>query len=325
MRLVLPLAALLLAGCLGQPSPSATTPQQALAWTTLAPAPTPRTEVGAGAVGTTIYIAGGFDAGGNNVRTVEAYDTERDRWTAASDYPIPAHHVAFASDGTALYAFGGFTTAEFIPTNLAFKFAPALGWQPLPPLPQARAAGAAALLDGKVYLFGGFGAPPLGLGVAPGQLLSRVDVFDLAAQSWSQGPDLPTPRDHLAGAALGGRVYAVSGELGGHDKNVATVEVLDPATGWTKGADLPRPRGSLGAAVVGDRLLAVGGQDPKGTFHDADAYDSARGAWSALPPLPTARHGLGVVAVRDTLYVLEGGPDPGQSTTAVVEALARPR
>jgi hypothetical protein len=39
------------------------------------------------------------------------------------------------------------------------------------------------------------------------------------------------------------------------------------------------------------------------------------------PDLPNPRHGLGVVAVGGTLYVMTGGPTPGGSQTAVCEAL----
>ena len=47
----------------------------------------------------------------------------------------------------------------------------------------------------------------------------------------------------------------------------------------------------------------------------------ASGRWRSLPPLPTPRHGLGVVAVGDTVYVLAGGPRPGLHTSAANEAI----
>ena len=53
----------------------------------------------------------------------------------------------------------------------------------------------------------------------------------------------------------------------------------------------------------------------------AKYFDSASAKWTRGPDLPTSRHGLGVVAVGSTLYVMSGGPTPGVSQTAVCEAL----
>jgi hypothetical protein len=50
-------------------------------------------------------------------------------------------------------------------------------------------------------------------------------------------------------------------------------------------------------------------------------FDVAAGGWSALPPLPTPRHGLGVVTVDRTLYTLAGGPRPGLHVANTVEAI----
>jgi hypothetical protein len=50
-------------------------------------------------------------------------------------------------------------------------------------------------------------------------------------------------------------------------------------------------------------------------------FELTANRWSRLPDLPTPRHGLGVVALGSTLYVMSGGPTPGGSQTAVCEAL----
>jgi hypothetical protein len=60
---------------------------------------------------------------------------------------------------------------------------------------------------------------------------------------------------------------------------------------------------------------------PAATFPEAEALDTASGRWRSLPPLPTPRHGLGVVAVGDVVHVLAGGPQPGLHTSATNEAI----
>jgi hypothetical protein len=86
-------------------------------------------------------------------------------------------------------------------------------------------------------------------------------------------------------------------------------------------ADLPTARGGLAAtATAGGQVVAVGGEAAT-TFPQAEALDVASGRWRSLPPLPTPRHGLGVVAVGDTVYVLAGGPQPGLHTSPANEAI----
>jgi Kelch motif len=41
----------------------------------------------------------------------------------------------------------------------------------------------------------------------------------------------------------------------------------------------------------------------------------------ALPPMPTPRHGLAVVALGDVVYAVAGGTAPGLSVSDVVEAI----
>ena len=53
-------------------------------------------------------------------------------------------------------------------------------------------------------------------------------------------------------------------------------------------------------------------------------YDTATRAWSRLPDLPNPRHGIGVVAVGRTIYVMTGGPTPGGSQTPISEAIDLP-
>jgi hypothetical protein len=65
-----------------------------------------------------------------------------------------------------------------------------------------------------------------------------------------------------------------------------------------------------------------GGEAPAGTFGQVEAYDAAAGRWSALPPMPTPRHGLAAVALGGRIHVLSGGPRPGGSYSDAHEVLA---
>lgn len=287
-------------------------------WRAHEPAPTARTEVAVAPLGATLCAIGGFAttaAGSLATQTVECFDASKDSWGVGPNYPVPIHHAAAVSFGGIIYVFGGYTTSQFVPTGLAYRYAPQIkAWERLADMPLPRGAHAAGLIDYKVYVAGGVGID--------GQLLSAVHVYDISAQTWSTAPDLPTPRDHVAGAVVDGLFYVVGGRSQSLTTNKATLEAYDPeAKRWMQLRDMPTPRGGLTAANYSGQLVAVGGERPGETHAEAEAYDPAANSWKRLPDLPTPRHGLGSAVWQDRLYVLLGGPKPGFTVSGIAESL----
>jgi Kelch motif len=164
-----------------------------------------------------------------------------------------------------------------------------------------------------------------------------------AGSRWSQGPDLNLARGYITPAVLGGKVYAIGGDI-----NVAgtlipqvTVESLDSPTGsWDDGAvaDLPTscdesqafapPSGPLAGHIV----LAGCGQWPN-ALPDVYDYDSSTGAWSFAGSLNETRRNQAGTFVKlehsTKMFVLGGyaadGVTPLTSTEiGIGSAIARP-
>jgi N-acetylneuraminic acid mutarotase len=272
--------------------------------------------VAAAAAGSRIYVVGGFTADGRTVATVEALDTATGRWERGPDLPLAVNHAMAAAVSGTVYVVGGHR-ADRTPSAAAFRLERD-GWRPVADLPEGRAAGTAVALAGKVYVAGGL--------ARVGALADRMLVYDTAAGRWTTAPGPPTAREHLAGAAAAGRVYTIGGRTAATG-NLAAFEVYEPAGNrWTTLPELPTPRGGVaGAATCSGLVVAVGGETVGGgrsaTFAEVEAFDPAVSSWRALPPLPTPRHGLGVVSVGTTLYTLAGGPRPGLTVSAATEAL----
>jgi hypothetical protein len=312
--------AALLAACTGEvtrepgrrsqpPQPPPTVPA-GLAWRSLAPAPSKRTEVTAAAAGRSIYVMGGFLSDRTSVPTVEVYDTVADRWRRGPDLPVAVNHAMSTTLDGAVHLLGGYL-GDGTPSRRAFRL-DAGRWRALPDLPQGRGAGTAQALDGRIYVAGGVG---------PGGLARSMLVYERASDRWSVAPGPPTPREHLGGAAFDGRVYTVGGRAAGRG-NLDAAEVYDVAAGtWSRLPALPTPRGGLAAAATANGLVVAVGGEGKATFEEAEAFDVRSGAWVSLPPLPTPRHGLGVVAVGSRLYTMSGGPKPGLFVAATAEAI----
>jgi hypothetical protein len=161
-------------------------------------------------------------------------------------------------------------------------------------------------------------------GVGEGnRLVDSIAVYDPGTGRWSSGTPLPTPRDHLAAAVIGGRVYAVGGRPLDPDRNFTVNEQYDPAAGrWTAGPAMPTARGGIAATALAGSLHVFGGETSRRVFAEHEIYDVAAGRWRAAPPLPTARHGIAAAVVGGRIYVIGGGPKAGLAQTAVVEIFA---
>ncbi len=148
--------------------------------------PTPRTEVAAAVLAGKIYVIGGFDGLGQTVATVEVYDPASGLWAAGPDLPTPRHHLGAVTAGDALYVLGGYTGSSFEPHTEVYALdARTTSWRPVAPLPAARGAMAASVLDGKLYLVGGVG---------PEGLANELFVYDTVADHWEERRPAPTRR-----------------------------------------------------------------------------------------------------------------------------------
>jgi N-acetylneuraminic acid mutarotase len=280
----------------------------AAVWQGGPPLPLPRTEVAGAAVRGEIYVVGGYSADGSSSRRVDVYSPASRRWRRGPDLPAAVNHAMAAAYRGRLYLVGGYGGAG--PARRS-TFVLANGrWRSLEPMPAPRAAAGAAITRDRLYIVGGVRSP--------GTLARVAFAFDLRRGRWST-IDGPTPREHLAAAALGGKVYAVAGRLGGVDTNLTRVEAFDGR--WRAVAPLPEARGGTGAAVVAGRLISVGGEAPPGTIASVYAYRPGSKVWERLPDLPTPRHGLAVVAAGTRVYVIGGGPKPGLFVSGANESL----
>ena len=141
------------------------------------------------------------------------------------------------------------------------------------PLPEPRGAGALVLLDRNLHFFGGTG-PDRFTAVADHWVRS-VDSDD----GWTKAAPLPEASNHLNGAALDGKVYAIAGQAG-HDKTSVMktgVFAWDPATDtWSSVAALPSPRSHTNTVVFDGQIIVLGGLAQHGGDYkiaDVTAYD----------------------------------------------------
>ena len=288
-------------------------------WRPLAPSPLERTEVAAARIGRSIYVVGGFErSSGRTVASVARYDIRRDRWARVRSMPLALNHATAVAYRGRLYVHGGYRSATDLaePAGALLRFDPRTGrWRRLPAAPTPRAAHAAAVLGGRLYVAGG---------ANDSGSLRSLEVYDFARRRWSTGPSFPGPaRNHAAGVASGGWFYV----LGGRDRgNLAVAERFNPRRReWRQLPKMGVARSGSAAVRLGDgRLVAFGGEDLAaggGTIAEAELFDPSARRWRRLPGLRTPRHGLGGAALGRRVFAIEGGPTPGLSHSSAIEYL----
>src|SRR5690606_4694522 len=134
--------------------------------------------------------------------------------------------------------------------------------------------------------------------------------------SWTEKAPMPTPRQHLASAALDGLLYVIGGRIDSLLSNLDANEAYNPQhDSWTRLSPMPSKRGGLAAAAsdFDFNIYVFGGEGPTGTFSNTEAYRPQNDTWSSAAPMPDARHGLAAVAAAEVgeIYVIGGGPQPG--------------
>jgi N-acetylneuraminic acid mutarotase len=281
-------------------------------------------------------------------------------WTAKAPAPTARTEVTAAAVGPRIFVVGGFAENRSTVATVEIYDAETDSWSEGPDLPIGVNHPMSTVLDGTVYVLGGYLGPSLTNptrrafalregrwvelprmpepraaggaaaagrriyvvgGVGPDGLADATLVFDPSSGRWTSAPAVPTRREHLGVAAFDGHVYAVGGRARGIG-NLTAAEAFDPERGgWRRLDAMPSARGGIAAAATANGFIVAPGGEADRAFDTVEAFDVESGEWIVLPPMPTPRHGLGVVAVGTVVLVVAGGPSPGFAFSSANEAL----
>jgi len=163
-------------------------------------------------------------------------------------------------------------------------------WTYKPFMPTARSGSRAAIINGLLYVVGGFGSPPV-----TGR---ELEVYDPHQGTWQSLAPMPTARGSAGVGGINGKLYVAGGSSGG-----TVLEVYDPVSNtWaTKQSMYLNHQGA--AAVIGNKLYVVG---PSSNFTNSlEVYDPVTDAWTVKTPMPNPR-AAGAAALNGLLYTVGG-------------------
>lgn len=185
--------------------------------------------------------------------------------------------------------------------------------------PLARFEAQGLVVGGKLYVFGGFYDKSL-------RTTTRVDVYDIAANTWRRLANLPEPLTHAGQTVDGNTIYLVGGYVG-DNPGPSTNHVWKYNIGsnsWSAGPALPASRGGGAVVVLNHKLHFFGGatrrQGSKSSTDDQaehfvlDLGGASR--WTTAAPLPNPRNHLGATVLNGKAYVLGGQHTYKEGTTS---------
>jgi uncharacterized protein (TIGR03437 family) len=271
----------------------------------------------------------------------------RGEWRTLAPVPSLRQEVSTAVLEGKIYVIAGFN-ASGGNTNTVEVYDPNTNqWATAAPLPIATNHNAAAVVNNRLYAFGGTSnrcfaydrannrwdevaamrfqhgnTAAVGVignklyvagGTGPSMNQTELEVYDPATNQWTQLASMGVGRNHTAGGVIDGRFYVA----GGRATTAATtaLEVYDPATNqWRRLPDMPTGRSGIGAGVVNGELYVFGGELPR-MFNEVEAYNPLTNAWTRLTPMPLAKHGIFAATIGNAIYLPGGATEQGLGAT----------
>jgi N-acetylneuraminic acid mutarotase len=176
-------------------------------------------------------------------------------------------------------------------------------WATKSPAPTKRTEVAAASLNGKIYVVGGFTKS-----IAFTSAL--LEEYNPATDTWRERAPMPAGRHHAGIGVVKDRLFVIGGfhhSLLNLWNPTTTVYEYDPRSDqWTTRKPMPTARGALAVAVIGGKLHAIGGYGKEGNSGAHEVYDPDTDTWTTAAPLPVPRDHHAVAAVGGRLYAIGG-------------------
>lgn len=171
-------------------------------------------------------------------------------------------------------------------------------WQTRAFLPTARQEVPHAVLNGKIYVPGGF--------TASRSVTNFVEVFDPSTNSWSSAAPLPIAMHHLHLTPANGKLYVLGGyRTSGFVPTNRVFEFDSQANSWTEKSNMPTSRGAAVAVTVDNKIYVIGGVAGTPTGLN-EMYDPVTDIWTNKASMPTRREHLAAAVINSMIYVIGG-------------------
>lgn len=289
------------------------------------------TSFGAAIAGEYLYVYGGHfgdahhysDSGQSGEFRRVRLGSEKPEWESLPGGP-KLTGLALVEYKGRLYRVGGFTAknSDDEDQNLWSQdsfaaYDPGTGaWTTLPPLPSGRSSHDAAVVDGKLYVVGGWNMA--GADSTTWHTSALVCDLNQSDLKWTELPAPGFERRAVSLAAYKGRLYVIGG-MTSDNRTIRNVSIFDPATQtWSDGPELL----GTGMEGFGTSSFASGEHLVVTTMSGAVQTLSEDGSrWTVAGQTAEARFFHRQLTAADDRIVLIAGASMSSGKTATVEFL----
>jgi len=148
--------------------------------------------------------------------------------------------------------------------------------------------------DGKLFKIGGYN----------GAARAWVDIYDIAANTWTSGADMPGARYWMDCEAIAGKIYCAGGYLSSGQSTLYIYDIAGDV--WTTGAAMPAARYNYASAALAGKYHVIGGYT--GSYESTMlVYDPVANTWdSTRASMGTARRFFVAGAMGGKIYAAGG-------------------
>jgi hypothetical protein len=192
-------------------------------------------------------------------------------------------------------------------------------WSLLPPMRQSRYGCAAAILNGLLFVVGGYDGK---------NCLQHVEAYDPSTNTWLEITGMQKARARCAAVVVGGLLYVVGGRS--NAQLHYDLEIYNPCTGsWSCSPAPGRANACVpgtkllgcAAGAIGDKIVFAGGEhsDRKTSVivKDAETHNVMSGEIERVKPLNFPRTKSQSAVVDGKLLVFGGCTKPGELSNII--------
>ena len=216
----------------------------------LSPLPQPSSGHTSVALGTDIFVFGG------SVGAAWKYDTAADSWSVVASPSSTLYGAACECAGK-IYYFGGLLDNGYTTASTQIYDPGGDSWSTGAGMPESRAGAFCEVVDGKIYLIGGYHNPE---GGPVDSYTNTCFLYDPISDSWTIREPMERPRAYGASGVAKGRIIILGGFEGVYPGLTVTESYNPTWNSWRSLNDEPFARSFTCGASYGSRVFVLGGK-----------------------------------------------------------------
>lgn len=239
-------------------------------------------------------------------------------WTETAPLPKEIGWMPAVELNNKVFVIGGLDM-DVNTSNKMFVYDPATDtWDDTKaPMSIPRNGHTANVVDGKIYVIGGFES-------ASGNAVNHMEAYDPIADTWETLSTLPQKTGAHASAVVNGKIYIIGGEPSEPPGGITydNTFVYDPQTdSWTELAPMDEARCWFTASAANGKVYTFGGvnNSTKLITNEIYEYDPVTDTWQEMVSMNMDRMEAGACTINNHIFIAAGAPTVLSPGLAVVE------